>query len=63
MEPDWVRGLYLTDGSALWWVARVDEARRTVFLENARYPSLPLVEVAVSALAVDGFRVVEKISS
>lgn len=59
MEPD--RGLYLEDGTDLWWVARVDEERRSVLLENARYPSMPLVEVKVGALAVDGYAVVRKV--
>lgn len=61
--PDICGGLYLTDGTSLWWVARVDEVKRSVLLENSRYPSLPLIEKRVGALVKEGFRVVSSIGA
>lgn len=58
VAAEFVTARYLTDGSGLYWIVRVDEDRLTVLLEDCSCPAAGLTEHKVGALAADGYRVV-----
>lgn len=51
---------YLTDGTGLYWIVRVDSEKCTVLLEDCGSPDMPLVEHRVRDLATEGFAVVRR---